>query len=100
MTKKQFALIFAVWLFAMLAVFARANDVGLAQSDATCQEARITQKAAEIRLGQIIELVAKADQADEAHKPAIMTVLKTEANAVYQLKRKVEMWLVENCRDA
>jgi preprotein translocase subunit SecF len=94
MTKKFFAVIVIVWLISILAIFARATPVGLAKSNATCMEAKITQALAEVRLGQLVEQVNRTED------PSVSTVLKAEVEGVYKLKRIVELWLVENCREA
>lgn len=99
MTKKQFALIVAVWAVVMTLLFvtpARSRDVGLVQTagNPTCQEAKQDLLAVSIRLNHLKDLF----QTEEDEHLSL--VIKEEAKAVAQLGTKIIMFLKENCGGA
>ena len=99
MTKKQFALIVAVWAIVMTLIFctpARSRDVGLVQTQGapTCEEAKQDLLAVGIRLNHL------KDEFQGEKNESLRFVIKEEAQAVANLGRKIVMFMKENCREA
>jgi len=95
MTKKQFALIFAIWAIVMILIFAtpvRGAEIGMVKSETTCLRSEIDLKATEIRLEQLIEMI------EGSKDESALLVLKAEVQAVFKLNKTITMWRVENCK--
>jgi hypothetical protein len=98
MTKKQFALIFALWVIVISLIFctpARSTEIGQVQADGlTCEDSIKDLAAATIRYDQL-KMMFEGTKDQHAR-----LVLRTEARALAILKQQITMWRVENCRDA
>lgn len=97
MTKKQFALIFVVWVILMSLLFytpaPRAADIGLVTAgEITCEDSLKDLAATTIRLEQLKTLV------DVNQNPHMAVPLDAELTALMILREKIRMWREENCR--
>ena len=98
MTKKQFALIVALWAVVMGLIFcvpAKSAEVGLIQAQGvTCEDSIKDLAATTIRIEQLKKMI------DGTTNKHALLVLRTEVQPLFQLHKMIRMWREENCRDS